>query len=332
MEEKIQENAVVDDQGNILVPCIADGDYVSVQSIEADHLQAKEEIMRRQIDLVDMLNDDPSFAEFVMNLDGMNKFFVKAQMPGDLEEKYYGTLFFYELYFNDIENIWLICHACNHIKSNDDVYQWLESKWLYGKEFLSYIAREVDREQRRLMPEGQSILRKTETGKGLAQVAIKWFWERHGTYIANTREFLRDIQIPIKILNKRVDYAVGVAARTLALGDIQKAEFFQESLKIRIELASKVVEMPGLDVSTSEEDTVTGKRPLVIKSSEGELIPYTLEEAKSAAARVKNKIADIIEEESQKELSEEISKREGQSNKDGSFHEGESSSQKRRKM
>ncbi len=66
---------------------------------QADHMHAKENIINRQKDLVKKLNDDQKFAKFIMKQDGMENFFV------NVKGQYYGTLFFYELYFNDIDNI-----------------------------------------------------------------------------------------------------------------------------------------------------------------------------------------------------------------------------------
>ena len=64
----------------------------------------------------------------------MDKFFIKVG------NTYYGTLFFYELYFNDIDNIWLICQACNLQKSDAEALNWIENQWPFKDEFLEYLA------------------------------------------------------------------------------------------------------------------------------------------------------------------------------------------------
>ena len=79
----------------------------------------------------------PAFANFLIQQPGMEKFFIKV------EGKYQGTLFFYELYFNDIDNLWLICQSCNLQKSDEDTVKWLQEQWLYGKEFIEYLSRET---------------------------------------------------------------------------------------------------------------------------------------------------------------------------------------------
>ena len=89
----MHDSIVKDGAGNALAPCIVHGDYVKVESLESDHIQAKANILQRQKGLVEKLNQDPPFAEFILREPGMNKFFIKHK---------YGTLFFYELYFNDI--------------------------------------------------------------------------------------------------------------------------------------------------------------------------------------------------------------------------------------
>jgi hypothetical protein len=79
---------VEDASEEMLIPCIAHGDYVKVEALEADHVQAKEKILARQKELVVKMNAEPKFAKFLMQQPGMNKFLV------EIKGEYYGTLFF----------------------------------------------------------------------------------------------------------------------------------------------------------------------------------------------------------------------------------------------
>jgi hypothetical protein len=231
-EPKLNSAIVTDSSGQHLVPCIVHGDYVKVEALSADHMQAKSEIMRRQKALVDKLNNESEFAEFVINQEGMDKFFVK------IDEQYYGTLFFYELYFNDIDNIWLICDACNREKAAQETLTWLKEQWLYGQEFLDYLG----------MIKDPAIIAKAQNNNGLAQVAIEWFWQRHAHYISVTKRLLQDVTTPIQILNKHVDHVVGS-------GNQKRAERLQASLDAKLLLLESIAQAPGLGMPRQSSES-----------------------------------------------------------------------------
>ena len=221
-EPELNKAIIEDPDGNYLAPCIAHGDYVRVEALDADHMQAKSEINRRQRALVKKLNDEPDFVEFIMKQEGMDKFFVK------IENTYYGTLFFYELYFNDIDNIWLICDACNRKKADQDTFSWLKEQWLYGEEFIDYLG----------VIKNEAILEKTQNKEGLAKIAIEWFWQRHTHYISVTKKLLQDIVTPIKILGIKIDHVIGS-------GNKKRAERLQASLDAKLELLEALIQTPG---------------------------------------------------------------------------------------
>lgn len=237
-EPKLNSMIVIDAHGKELMPCIAHGDYVHVEALQSDHAQAKSEILKRQKALVEKLNTDPDFAAFTMKKSGMEKFFIQLN-----DGKYYGTLFFYELYFNDIDNIWLICQACNLHKSAQDTLNWLQHQWLYGNEFLDYIAKEVQI--------NTGILEKVGDQKGLAQTAIEWFWNRHANYISIQKKLLEEISVPIQILGQKIDRVIGE-------GSMNRAERLNASLSFKMKLIAAIltakIEMPRRD-SESEHSS-----------------------------------------------------------------------------
>lgn len=231
-DPRMQGALVEGSRGESLVPCLAHGDYVQVESLEADHVHAKSDIIARQMSLVNKLNTEPDFAEFVMKLDGINKFFVH------IGGTYYGTLYFYELYFNDIDNIWLICGACNKHKSDKDPIAWFENQWPYGKEFFDYLSENVS---------DRGLLKKLETGEGLAQAAIAWFWSKQALYVSTSKIILNDIETPIKILGRKIGHIAGS-------GKLVRAERLQASLDGRMEMLLAVMRAPiGMARNSDDE-------------------------------------------------------------------------------
>ncbi len=233
-EPKLHTNIIKNAQGDLLVPCLVHGDYVKVESLQADHMHAKENIINRQKDLVKKLNDDQEFAKFIMKQDGMEKFFV------NVKDQYYGTLFFYELYFNDIDNIWLVCQACNLHKSNKETLDWLKNQWLYGEEFMDYLTRKGIKDD--------GILKKTQDKKGLAEVAIDWFWDRHANYISVTKELLKNVEIPIQILNMKLDRVIGMFSQ-------KRTERLQASIDFRLALLSSFATYEGFDMPRTNSES-----------------------------------------------------------------------------
>lgn len=57
MEPALHDSIVKGGHGEELIPCIAHGDYVKVEALQSDHLQAKEEIQKRQIALVERVRE-----------------------------------------------------------------------------------------------------------------------------------------------------------------------------------------------------------------------------------------------------------------------------------
>lgn len=280
LEPCFNKHFVTGPRGETLVPCIAHGDYVDVESLQVDHAQAKEDIQQRQQALVARLNDDPEFAEFMMQLNGMGKFFVK------INEKYYGTVFFYDLYFNDIDNLWLICGACNLGKSNEEALSWFKNQWLYGDEFLNDVGKLGD----------SNILVKTQDKKGLAEVAIKWYWDRHANYASIAKQLMQDVVTPIRILNQRVDRVVGLVR---AGSDERRLQRHMASLDFRVALLSEIANIKGIDMprADSESPNTSSDEENYIKVSDadGHIIPITLDVYKKSTSAFRGKVKENIQ-------------------------------------
>ena len=269
LEPCFNQHFVKGSRGETLVPCIAHGDYVDVESLQTDHAQAKEDIQQRQQALVAQLNDDPEFARFVMQLEGMDKFFVKVK------GEYYGTVFFYNLYFNDIDNLWLICGACNLHKSNQESVAWFKDQWLYGDEFLDAIGKLKD----------PIILAKTQSKQGLAEVAIHWYWDRHANYASISKQLMQDVVTPIQILNQRVDRVVGLVR---AGSDERRLQRHMASLDFRVALLSEVAAMKGIDMprADSESPRSSSDESTYLKDASGRKFTLDLPAYQESAAEV----------------------------------------------
>lgn len=293
MDPCLQEALVKGATGSISVPCIAHGDYVKVESLAADHLEAKEKIITRQKTLVNKLNEDSDFAEFLLQQPGMNKFFVK------FDNSYYGTLLFYELYFNDIDNIWLICDACNLQKSNQETLDWLGNQWLYGQEFLDYLAK--------LQIQEQGILTKSQDKKGLAKVAIEWFWKRHANYVSSAKRLYQNVVVPIQILNIKVDHVAGS-------GNQARTERLQTSLMTQILLAEGMLQakigMPKGQHESPHSSSNDEHRLSPFTDEQGRIMPVDATTYQEVSQEYARELPGELETSFKRKLRERIAQRE----------------------
>jgi hypothetical protein len=79
-DPRLQENIIEDIEGTLLAPCFAHGDIVAIETLQDDHADAKAHILKRQQQLVGHMNSDSDFYTAIMQLESMNKFFVKNQL------------------------------------------------------------------------------------------------------------------------------------------------------------------------------------------------------------------------------------------------------------
>lgn len=273
---KLSSHSVTNATGKTCVPCIAHGDFVLVESLQADHVDAKSTIMQRQQNLVNKLNEDEAFAKFLLSQPGMSKFFVYIDNPTFGPTGYYGTLFFYEFFFNDIDNIWLICDACNLHKSNAEALAWFEKQWLYGQGFLEYIADATNNNN-------TALIQKVKKKQGLAEVAIEWFWSNRANYISVAKNFYENVKIHIDILNQEL-----VILRNSA-GETQRYLRKLASLEAKINYLTKIntatIAMPRADNESVCSGSNEGDYIKVTDPNTGERVDVTEEQYRAATAK-----------------------------------------------
>ena len=85
------------------------------------------------------------------------------------------------------------------------------------------------------------LQKRVQDKKGLAEVAIEWFWTRHASYMSTAQFLLKDVVVPIQILNRKIDHVIG-------LGQTKRTERLQASLEAKLALLASVTEA-GLGMS-----------------------------------------------------------------------------------
>lgn len=278
---------VTNARGEVYAICPTHGDFVKVESYQSDHMQPIAAIQTKQLELVEALNQNKNLAETVMNCPGIEKFFVKAKFSDSTSERYYGTMLYYELYYNDIENLWLICQACNLHKKNKDTLKYLKTTWTFGEEFSKYV------EKRGLNKEGILIKTSDDQQEGLANVAIKWFWKRHASFIATETVIFTGILKPLQVFNQKVDRLEGGTNNKRAKRNRDSLDITvhltELSANTRIKFSHESDEEKSSTRETSDDDEA-----VVFRDHQGKVIRLTEQERKEFAKRVGGEIKNHV--------------------------------------
>jgi hypothetical protein len=166
----------------------ADADIYSVGDLQADHLQPSEQIIERQLEMLEAMNIDPEFAKEVQKHSESTAFFKKKE-----DGMFYGTKYFYMLYHNCINNLWLISTSANTGtgKGNQDPIIWLKKHERFGEPFFSAIGGQASINK-------STILYLTQGGEMLAVAARKWFLNTYRNEITAAHYVREEILKPLK--------------------------------------------------------------------------------------------------------------------------------------
>jgi hypothetical protein len=248
-EDMSSDDILIDKKGNAFVICPSHGDIVKVESLQSDHADSSSAIRSRQVEMVAALNNKPDVAARFI------EFFKLDDLLVEYQNKIYGTLYFYERYYNDIENLWNICQTCNLHKSDKQALDWFASHEYFNKAFMDHL------KELGLKEEGLII---TAGGKGLAEVALTWHREKFAEINSTTKIFYKEVVFEIQENFQK-------ARQAIANKDDMKAEAYLVKAELDTHLASSFTKLkykvhvkgstppppssPGSTGSTSDEDS-----------------------------------------------------------------------------
>jgi hypothetical protein len=177
-EENKNDDVLEDKNGNKYVICPAHGEVVKVESLQTDHVDSASAILQKQCTMVEELNNNNDLASIFIKRFGYEDLFVKVK------DEYQGTLYFYEKYYNDIQNLWNICQVCNLHKNDEDPLEWFSNSNMFGEAFIDHLSKlEVDNEG----------FVKSAGGLGLAEIAISWYRDKYKDSIETTKTLYRNV-------------------------------------------------------------------------------------------------------------------------------------------
>jgi hypothetical protein len=203
---------------NHFIFCVIHREFVPRSGMDAEHASSFTLLVARQKRLLKFLND-PANSEFVeafLNTPGISDLFRIDTASKDKKIK--GTKYFYKLCYNNDSNMWLLCHACNILKSKQEFITWARNEKSLGEPFVEYIsqfgkpqegvlfnylAKENPEEDVILNMDGQSVTVCADPGRGYGELIrdryLGVFAEEFEThkefYSRNYAEFKEELNI-----------------------------------------------------------------------------------------------------------------------------------------
>ncbi len=186
----------------------ANGDYYRVGDLQADHLVTAEKIFERLLEMVEAMNLDPVFAAQRMAHPESQNYFFK-----DSDGQYHGTKYLYQIYFNAIDNLWLLSTSANTTATGKGTQgpEWLDTHPMFGQRFLDEVG----------PLDNSTIIPLTSRGEMLAKVAREWFVKTYCASIEAGSHIKKEVAEPIRTLTDRLSgkqhpYDAGTKRASLA--------------------------------------------------------------------------------------------------------------------
>lgn len=142
------------------------------------------------------MNVDPIFTQAMKKHPESEHYFIKGK-----DNLLYGTKYFYLVYHNCIDNLWLINTAANtgRGKGNEEALSWLRKHPRFGEAFFGSLGGEGAIDQ-------STILYLTPEGNMLAQAARKWFQLTYKQEIAAMSYFKEQVLKPSKARLEKIPH------------------------------------------------------------------------------------------------------------------------------
>ena len=251
-EAEKHDDILLDFQNNAYIICPSHGDMVKVESLQTDHVDSASMIQQRQLEIINELNSNKKIAaDFIAEFHLEDLFvLVETNDQGTVNTNYQGTLYFYERYYND--NLWTICQSCNLHKTDKDPLEWFKANENFGKAFITHL-------ESLGMNDNGFIL--TADNKGLADIALTWYKEKHGGLIETTKKLHKKIIFVIQHNLHKAALAIGNDNKLKAEAHSARAALTTHiaSTAAGIDLGYRMPgesppESPGSNLSTSDED------------------------------------------------------------------------------
>lgn len=178
------------------------------------------------------------------------------ESKGHIPQKIKGTLYLYKICYNNIENLWLTCHACNIKKGKSDVYTFFESAPNFGAAFMKAV-RAADGMNRGVLLkvvgghhvatiniDGDNV-QVYSGGIGIGRFATDWFFKRYNDEFLLQKRYFSENYASVKKDIQKIQSLKASAEQATDLQEkldlIQKAKKDFNSLKERVNTGAAIL-------------------------------------------------------------------------------------------
>ncbi len=176
--------------------CIFHEGLEGTENTDIDHLEPVNLIQKKQERLLSFLNTNQAFADLFLKEPGITDYFRVDPRDGKIK----GTRYFFKLCYNDIGNLFLMCHGCNIIKNIQNPIEWFkEQKGYFGEKFVKEVEEQggyhegvilgriyhQEEQNITLNISGDNIALPEKPTQSLGKFAREWFF-KHFSGVYNT--------------------------------------------------------------------------------------------------------------------------------------------------
>ncbi len=237
--------------------CPVHGDFVLISGTDIEHGMPFTQIRDRQQQLLGFLNDPANkvLADELLKQPGMSDFFRRDGKSDKVQMSRYFALMCY----NNISNLWLICHACNIHKVDKDSMAWFAEQKYFGDDFVAVVGTQGGLHRGLIFDQVGGAKKETVTisgkpveiyqgGTGIGQYAIDWFKENKKELMDAFRRFHTGPEHTFRALMDKMNEA-------LKSKDLKAVRTARREAEFKTGAANAVLKEP-LDLhSGSESDT-----------------------------------------------------------------------------
>lgn len=256
-------------EGEIRVICIPEGKLVEPEFLQADHLEAKIKFIEELGRLVETVNDNKKVADQIIKKSTYKDLLIKTTFKEGKEEKYYGTKLLYELAFNNIDNLWLICSKCNNKKSAKNPVEWLGDQPMLGGELLAFLQSEKITDNKNNIIQGKE--------NEILTTVKNWYIQKSSEYIKNLKLIFEEITAPFESAARKIHEEK----------DLEEHSKKQTGFDIQASIAAAAAKEAFSDQVAKEVDQhppeVTKQAQELIQERVGDTFEILVEEAYNSA-------------------------------------------------
>jgi len=255
--------------------CICHGDFCLPSAVDIEHATPFADFRNNQQRLLDYLNKSSNelFTDYFLTLHRVSDYFRR-----DTDDAVKATGYFYKLCYNSIDNLYLLCHACNLRKSDKPPLDWFaEETDYFGQGFVNAVnalgglhsgllfhrIHQVSDKMPTLTFLDGSMAKTPQQSQGLGSFVREWFFSNyHGVFEENKAIYRKHYFVLKSYLKSIVGFIQEGKVDNAHKAEVKAKKAlrrFKEENNMAIETLSLIVRNPQETSSHSSDSDKTAE-------------------------------------------------------------------------